>query len=111
MSHQGCLVLKIAPIRILAVRYCLIKNILSFHLFRILTIPVVFRYDHLQDDGQMKSELFGHPALQYFPNCMIGEELRAMMDPLLPFMADYKILLVDGQVRIGPRYGHVSKVE
>ncbi|XP_064639050.1 uncharacterized protein LOC135494727 isoform X2 [Lineus longissimus] len=64
---------------------------------RILTIPVVFRYDHTEEDGLVKSDLFGHPALQYFPNCMTGEELRALVNPLVPFKAEYKILFVDGQ--------------
>jgi hypothetical protein len=43
-------------------------------------------------------KLFGHPNLIRLPNRIQGQDLYAAVDPLVPYVVPYSILLVDGQV-------------
>jgi hypothetical protein len=75
-------------------------KLLTCVIFRLLNVPIVFRLDSEGDGNNNKKlmKLFGHPNLIRLPNRIQGQDLYAAVDPLVPYVVPYSILLVDGQV-------------
>jgi hypothetical protein len=73
---------------------------LTYLICRLLNVPIVFRMDSEGDGNNNKKlmKLFGHPNLIRLPNRIQGQDLYAAVDPLVPCVVPYSILLVDGQV-------------
>ncbi|KAJ9574660.1 hypothetical protein L9F63_008192, partial [Diploptera punctata] len=66
---------------------------------RMLNVPVVFRLDSEGDGNNNKKimKLFGHPNLVRLPNRIQGRDLYSAVDRIVPYLASYSVLLVDGQ--------------
>jgi hypothetical protein len=75
-------------------------KIWTYVICRLLNVPIVFRLDSEGDGNNNKKlmKLFGHPNLIRLPNRIQGQDLYAAVDPLVPYVVPYSILLVDGQV-------------
>jgi hypothetical protein len=50
------------------------------------------------NNNKKEMKLFGHPNLIRLPNRIQGQDLYSAVDPLVPYVVPYSILLVDGQV-------------
>ncbi|XP_071481337.1 uncharacterized protein [Diadema antillarum] len=63
---------------------------------RVLLLSVTFRND-LEEDGVVKSDLFGHPRVLYTLNEVSGEELFCQVESLMPVRAPFSLVLTDSQ--------------
>ncbi|XP_072034275.1 LOW QUALITY PROTEIN: uncharacterized protein [Amphiura filiformis] len=64
---------------------------------RILQVPVMFRNDTEEANGDTQSYLFGHPNVIYTLNEVSGEQLYGNMENLLPVGAPFTLVLTNGQ--------------
>ena len=83
--------------------YEFFSNLTQQIFYRILPVVVVYRLDG-ESDGKYSRQLFGHPNVLYLPSQMTGEFLYESVDRVVPCLANYSILLTDGQVHLETRY-------
>jgi len=80
--------------------------VLLLYLFSILSVPVVNRYMCTVElsssgcGGKKSLQLFGHPNVLYLPSKLTGSLLYETVDRIVPLLANYSIVLTNGQVDI-----------
>ena len=57
------------------------------------------RHEEVDADGKSELSIFGHPNLLYLPSELSGEMLYNHVDRVVPVLANYTIVLTDGQVK------------